>query len=466
MSGRPLLLSILLGLPAVFLLAFGPRGKVDVPEGRIIIRYWEKWTGVEARAMQRIVDRFNETVGARENIWVEYCAISNVDQRLLIATAGGDPPEVAGLFDHAVAQFADQNALLELDDLAAEFGIRPADFAPIWWNIGRYNDRLYALPSSPFTVGLYYNRRLFREAADCLRAAGLDPDRPPQTIAELDQYARCLTRRDESGKLVQLGFTVSPAMLGWWHWIWPNFFDTRLWDGKRFQIDTSAGREAYEWIAGQRVLLGSVGLDHIADPAERRRRAIQDLLAFEAAAGSIEGPTNPFLSERLAMVFQGPWMSNWIRTYTPSLDYGVAFFPSVSAERRNCFASADVFVIPRGCREPRAAMRFLAFVMQPEVMEQLCREHCKNSPLAAVSREFFDTHPNPHIRVFDEMARSEFAFSYPQTPVWAQLWTETLYMLENIIRGVADPREQLTRTQRKADAIVAEYERMAARRRQ
>lgn len=441
MNVRTVFLLVLLGAPAVGLLTFGPRGQVDVPPGRTVIRYWEKWTGVEALAMQRIVDQFNDTIGAEKGIWVEYAAVSNVEQRTLIATAGGDPPDVAGLYDHVVPQFADQGALGELGGLVEEFGIDPEAFKPIWLEICRYQGKLYALPSTPYTIALYYNRRLFREA-------GLDPDCPPGTIAELTEYARRLTKRDATGKIVQMGFTPAPAMLGWWHWVWPCFFNARLWDGERFHLASPEGRAAVQWIA-----------------AQRRELGVADALAFEATAGAIEGPQNPFLSERLAMVFQGPWVSNWVRTYTPSLDYGVAPFPSVSRERPNVFASTDVFVIPQGSRHPREAMTFLRFVLQQGIMEELCCAHCKVSPFRAPRPGFFAKHPNPHIRVFDEMARSEYAFGYPKMPTWAHVWTETLFMLESVLRGVRDAEEALSMTQRKVDDIVSEYQYMTAKRR-
>lgn len=441
MNVRSVLLLVLLGLPALLLLAFGPRGRVAAPPDRTIIRYWEKWSGVEAQAMMQLVERFNETVGAERGIWVEYCAVSNVDQRMLISTAGGDPPDVAGLFDYIVPQFADQGALLPLDDLAAEYGIDLGAFHPIWLDICRYNDTLYALPSTPYTIALYYNRRRFREA-------GLNPDRPPQTLAELNDYALRLTRRDTSGRIVQLGFTTSPAMLGWWHWVWPCFFDARLWDGRQFHLDTPEVRAALDWITARRTALGN-----------------KEVLDFERAAGAIEGTQNAFLAQRLAMVFQGPWVSNWVRKYAPDLDYGVAPFPSVTPEGRHAFASTDVFVIPRSSPHPRQAMIFLAYVLRQDVLEELCRKHCKVSPFRRPGPDFFATHPNPYIRVFDELAGYEDAFGYPPMPTWLAARDETLSLLQTVLIGEDDVGAALRRAQQRMDAVVRDYQKMAAKRR-
>ena len=445
MNARSAILLLVLGLPAALLLALGPSGRVDVPSDRVLVRYWEKWTGVEALVMQRIVDRFNATVGAEKKIWIEYNAVSNVDQRMLVATAGGDPPDVAGLFDYIVAQFADQGALMPLDDLVREYGIDETAFKPVWWRIGTYDGRLYALPSTPYTIALYYNRRLFREA-------DLDPDRPPQTTAELNKFAEKLTRAesdpDGRPRITQLGFTTSPGMLGWWHWIWAEFFGDPLWNGERFTIDTPEGHAMADWLRQFRDDLGN-----------------EAVLKFEGAAGAIEGAQNPFLSERLAMVFQGPWMSNWIGKYTPNLDYAVAPFPSSTPDRHYSFASTDVFVIPAGAKHPREAMVFLSYMLRQDVLEELCREHGKVSPFREPGPDFYKTHANPFIRVFDEMAASPDAFGYPQMPMWAETSAEMLKMHENILRGVREPHDAVRDAQQRVDRVVEDYQRMAAKRR-
>ena len=61
---------------------------------RVTITYWEKWTGFEADAMRSVVDDFN---ASQDRIFVEMSAVSQIDRRLVLATAGGVPPDVAGI---------------------------------------------------------------------------------------------------------------------------------------------------------------------------------------------------------------------------------------------------------------------------------------------------------------------------------------------------------------------------------
>src|SRR5436190_9531204 len=82
---------------ALLLLAFGPRATDQFPKDRVVVDYWEKWTGVEEAAMRQIVNDFNTTVGREKRIYVRYLSTSAVVEKTLVATAGGVPPDIAGL---------------------------------------------------------------------------------------------------------------------------------------------------------------------------------------------------------------------------------------------------------------------------------------------------------------------------------------------------------------------------------
>jgi multiple sugar transport system substrate-binding protein len=124
------------------LLAFGPRGNESLPKGRVVIDYWEKWTGNEETQMRVIVDDFNNTVGAQKGIYVRYVSSSTINQKTLVATAAGVPPDIAGLFDVNLVQFAAMGALEPLEDMARERGITASYYKPVYWNGCNYNGHL------------------------------------------------------------------------------------------------------------------------------------------------------------------------------------------------------------------------------------------------------------------------------------------------------------------------------------
>jgi len=87
----------------------------SVAEAKTRITYWDKWTGFERDAMRALVDDFN---ASQPRIHVEFMAISDIVQKMLLATAAGVPPDVAGVWAANVVEYADKHALMSLDELA------------------------------------------------------------------------------------------------------------------------------------------------------------------------------------------------------------------------------------------------------------------------------------------------------------------------------------------------------------
>ena len=156
--------------------------------------YWEKWTDFEFDAMKKTVEAFN---ASQDRIQVDILSVSGIENKTLMAVAGGIPPDVAGLYGENVAQYADDHAVIQLDDLARENGITEDRYIPCFWDPGVIRGKLFSLPSAPATVALHYNTALLKKAG---------AHEAPTSTEEMDRLADRMTKRGTGGKLLVSGF--------------------------------------------------------------------------------------------------------------------------------------------------------------------------------------------------------------------------------------------------------------------
>lgn len=408
-------------------------------KGRVTITYWEKWTGIEGDAMRAVVDAFNRS---QDRIFVNYLSISGVNVKTMLATAAGVPPDVCGLFDSDVSQFADDGALMPLEGYCERARIRKEDYISVYWNIGDYRGHVYALPTTPASTALHYNTRLFREA-------GLDPDRPPRTIEEMDAFTEKLSKRKPDGTLRQFGFFHADP--GWWNFGWGAIFGARFWNGKDRITATHPGFvRALEWVRSYSLKYG-----------------VKDLQGFRSGFGNFSSPQNAFMAEKVAMQLQGVWMSNHIGKHNPKLQWAAAPFPH-PADRPDLagttFVACDMIAIPVGSKHPDEAFEFIRFVQKQSSMEMLCTLQGKHSPLADASAEFIENHPNPYVRIFTDLPRGTTAIVPPALGIWPEYRAEMVVAFEEVALLQKSPEEALDRVQRRMQPKLEQYLRTIARR--
>lgn len=104
---------------------------------------------------------------------------SDLDKQLRVAMVAGTGPDVVFTAGPSyVAAMAQSGQLLALDDYAKKYGWNER-LLPLFLDLGRYQGKLYALPKTYETLGLFYNKTLF--AANNWKA--------PTTIPELEVLA-------------------------------------------------------------------------------------------------------------------------------------------------------------------------------------------------------------------------------------------------------------------------------------
>jgi ABC-type glycerol-3-phosphate transport system substrate-binding protein len=407
--------------------------------------YWEKWNGFEGQAAQEVIDKFNQS---QDRIVVEYYATSVPDRKTLVATAGGDPPDIAGLSAQNLVPFADAEALQPLDGFIHKDGMTNEEwlsrYYPVYAHICTHGGHIYAGISTPAVEALYWNKTLFREA-------GLDPDRAPRTLAEFNDYSRRLTKRDpKTGRLAHVGFM--PQDPGWWPWIFCNWFGGKFYDGRKITFATDPHNvAAYAWMQS---FTQYYGLDNVK--------------ALSSEFGPWASPSAPFFTGKIAMVFQGVWYDNYIHQYKPGLDYGVGPWPeNVPGMKDFAMAEADILTIPRGAKHPKEAWEFIKYVNSANPNAQTREElqgaelldylQVKNSPLRVWSPFFAHHHPHPHIDLMRRLSSSPNATSVPQIGIWQEYYREIISSFDQVRLLDATPQEALDYSQKRLDESWARY---------
>lgn len=104
--------------------------------------------------------------------------VSDVPNQLTIMATGGNPPDISQVQGDLVVTLASSGFLEPVDDLIPKALL--ADLPQnIYDSAGLWQGKHYAIPWAPAENGFLYNKKLMQQA-------GLDPNKPPTTMDELD----------------------------------------------------------------------------------------------------------------------------------------------------------------------------------------------------------------------------------------------------------------------------------------
>ncbi len=433
----------LLAAAALSLLIFGhkpttyhlPNG--HTVHGRTVVTLWTSWTSFEAAAMRNIVNKFNLS---QNQIFVHMVSVSQVDIKTVISVAGGDPPDITTLGSNDLGSFIEHGALTSLQPMVRAGIVTPHTYVPYVWKACAPFGKLYALAAGSEPIALYWNKTFFRQA-------GLNRNRPPTTLKQLDEYARKLTIVGKHDRLVRAGFLpTEPSGL---NGLWGVYFGNHLYNSKigHFNINTPEQVAAYRWFQ-----------------SFSRQFGFRAVSTFESGFGQFNSPLNAFLTGKVAMEIQGPYFANFIRRNKPSMvgHFGVASFPCANGPPgTETWGGVDLWLIPRHARHVRAAMKALTFFIQQSNIEQLDDQHCDPSPLARISRSFIRHNPNPYIMVFENMMLHHHVALSPPSPIWKRVHSQLNVMAQRIWLG-ASVKQSLAYTQHLVNRWVRTSQRIAA----
>jgi multiple sugar transport system substrate-binding protein len=346
---KTLFLSIFAVIFAMVLVACGGNGEEAVDgaeDGVVELEFWSFWgSGPRRETIEAIIEDFN---ASQEEIVVEhvYQPWGDIWTKSLAAVTAGNPPNIVVQDINTVRQRADAQQATNIQEyLNNEDETIEERFYPQLWDTVIYNEEAYGLPFNTDTQVLFYNR-------DLLEEAGLDPNTPPTTWAELEEYARTLDVQD-GDNWERFGF-YPLWNLGTDVWAinannGTSWFDE---DGN-VAINTPEKVSALEWIIEAQEHYGRSNIN-----------------AYEAEFGS--GVTDPFLSGLIAMRGQNINYYTDLRENAPEdFNFGVAPLPEYEEGSGNwSWGGGFVLEIPYGAEHPEESYEFMKYATSTEVQER------------------------------------------------------------------------------------------------
>ena len=257
-------------------------------------------------------------------------------------------------------------------------------------------------------ASLYYNREMFREA-------GLDPDKPPQTFAEVMDYSRKLTKYDAKGNIIRSGLSL--RITGGGSGLAEKFNFILHNAGSDILIPAGEGK----WKSG----LDSEGARLTL------RYYIDALHKYRVDAPEVRHDAEAFVTEATAMFLRESWVIEEIRSKNPSLDYGVA--PMPGWVRRDTLTQPwPIFLSTNGVKS-NEAREFLIFLTGREaagIMTELSGW--------IPDRLDFDwaslTETTPQYEAFVHSPESVGFFSDPLTSAYDEVYTKVADQLVELFR--------------------------------
>ena len=348
------------------------------------------------------------------------------------AAQGGTPPDVAVLLSTDLFTLLDMGAIIPLDGFIEESGgdrFRQDFFEAFWLN-ARIGRTIYSIPFQRSTIVLYYNK-------DAFAKAGLDPNAPPRTWAELREVAQKLTVRDASGAVTRWGVGIPTT--GFTYWLFQGFAAEA--GGTLANPD---GTEVYY-------------------NTPQTRRALGFWLALQDAG--VEPPNvtewgtlpTEFIAGRFAMVYHSTGSLTFVHA-NASFPFGTAFMPA-DARYGTPTGGGNLYIFKRiPAERQRAAWQFVQWMTAP----QQAARWSEASGYVAVRRSAFN------IKLYQEYtarfpqaltARDQLAYAQAElsTHNSGQVQKVLSDNLQAALTRTRTPAQALSAAQAQADQILSQF---------
>ena len=374
------------------------------------IQFWQFWTDINTKpVIEQLIAEF-EQQNPGIDVKITDLTWANGHDKLVIAFAAHQPPDIMELGSDWIAEFASNNLLAKVDsDLPSSF-LDPA----------KWNGHIYALPWLLDSRYLFYNKTLLTQV----------DMKTPQTWAEMLTACRSIDSIGDD----YFGFGCNSAER---HRLYKKFLP-------------------FLWSNGGRVLNTNGSRSELASP-----EAIEalDYYLELCGCGLIESQRRLeeyFRDGKIGMVVSGGWLLQRLKKTPPAFEYEVGAFLTPLGDTGTSFFGGEYLAVCANSSKKEAAKKLTEFLTRRENSQRLCEAAGFGFP------------PYSHLTITDSSVQAEAAQLYhsvssPSTPLWVDIEQDIEDAIEAAMYGHGTAKDILTRASETIDAKLQSGENAKAK---
>ena len=213
----------------------------SIAANAVEIEYWQYTYKQRVEAIDKLIANFEK---ANPDITVKHTSFPYADYRkkVSIAISSGDGPDLVQLYYGWLNDYRDGGLIQPLPKDTFPHDEIESNFFKMVSSM-KVDGDYWGLPTAVRSLALFYNNDLFSEA-------GLSG--PPETLDQMVEYAKKLTKTDSAGNYIQVGFAVDTD--GQDHHFWREVLIRHFGgqpysnDGQKVTYNTDAGAEALKYL--------------------------------------------------------------------------------------------------------------------------------------------------------------------------------------------------------------------------
>lgn len=294
------------------------------------ITFWSTMNDQENDTLRGLINTY-EAANPNVDINMTVVPFSDRETKFSAAASAGTAPDIMRAEIADVANWAARGFLTDLTSRVTAADKK--DFLPAAFAYYNYAGKIWGLPQAPDAPALLYNKKM-------IKAAGLNPNKPPQTMAQLSAW--CAKVGKGKGIFLRADSYWTQA------WVWA--YGGGLVDPSKKQIliansGSRAGMTEYKRMFGAPCAFPDTDFSNDYGNAQ-----------------------TAFKNGQVAIIVNGPWSTADIlqgSQFASSSNLGVAPIPKGPQGKQGSPVGGNGFVISKNSKNVAAAYRFIYYLTSP-----------------------------------------------------------------------------------------------------